>query len=130
MNEKLYELLSMVQRTAVQAGDAAADAAYATGKKAEELVSVAKLNIRIAERLAEVNTALRELGELLYATHTGNPTSSEILQTKLAEIDCLKADIAELEAALRREKASQRCATCGAAVSEGDTFCRECGDRL
>ena len=130
MNEKLYELLAAVRDTAVQVSDVAVDAAYATGKKAGELVSVAKLNIRMMERKADINTALKEVGELLYATHTGNPTSSEILQAKLEEIDRLKAEVAELEQQLGRAKAGSICATCGAAVNEKDAFCRECGDKL
>ena len=83
MNEKLAALLESVQRTAVQASDVAADAAYGVGKVAGELLSVAKLNIRIMDRKAAVNTALREVGEILYATHTGNPTDSEVLIAKL-----------------------------------------------
>ena len=39
MNEKLASLLETVQRTAVQAGDAAAGAAYSVGKAAGELLS-------------------------------------------------------------------------------------------
>ena len=41
MNEKLYELLNAVQRTAVQAGNVASDAAYGVSKKAGELLAVA-----------------------------------------------------------------------------------------
>ena len=130
MNEKLYELLDTIQRTAVQAGDVAADAAYGVGKKAGELLSVAKLNIRVAALKAEVNTSLRELGEMLYATHTGNPTDSEILLAKLESIDALKAQIADLNAQIGREQAASACPTCGAAIRDGDQFCRECGGKL
>ena len=76
-----------------------------------------------------VKTKLQELGELLYATHTGTPTESEVLFAKMEEIDALKAEIAELEAALGRAKNSA-CETCGAEIQEGDAFCRECGDVL
>lgn len=130
MNEKLYELLETVQRTAVQVSDTAADAAYGVGKKASELLSVAKLNIRVADLKAEVNTQLRELGEMLYATHTGNPTDSEILLHKLQEIDALKAQIRELNSEINQEQAAHTCATCGALVHDGDLFCRECGGKL
>ena len=41
MNERLYEILDTVQRTAVQVGDTAADVAYGVSKKAGELLSVA-----------------------------------------------------------------------------------------
>ena len=130
MNEKLIDILEMVQRTAVQVGDTAADVAYGVGKKTEELLSVAKLNIRIVDLKAQVNTSMREVGEMLYATHTGTPTDSEILQAKLGEIDGLKAEIAALEAQIGKERAAHTCATCGAVTCDGDTFCRECGGKL
>ena len=97
MNEKLASLLETVQRTAIQAGDVAADAAYTVGKAASELLSVAKLNVQIMERKGAVNTALKEVGEILYATHTGTPSDSEILLAELQEIDVLKAEIADEE---------------------------------
>lgn len=130
MNEKLYELLETVQRTAVQVSGTAADAAYSVGKKAGELLSVAKLNIKVADLKAEVNTQLRELGEMLYATHTGDPTDSEMLLAKLQEIDALKAQISELNIEIGREQAAHTCATCGAVIRDGDLFCRECGGKL
>ena len=129
MNEKLASLLEAVQRTAVQAGDVAADAAYSVGKAAGELLSVAKLNVRIMERKGAVNTALKEVGEILYATHTGNPSDSEILLAKLREIDVLKAEIAEMQAQIKKEEA-QSCPTCGGFVSENTNFCGECGGKL
>ena len=130
MNEKLASLLEAVQRTAIQAGDVAADAAYTVGKAAGELLSVAKLNVRIMERKGAVNTALKEVGEILYATHTGNPSDSEILLAKLQEIDILKAEIAEMEAQIKREEAAHTCKTCGGTIREGAAFCGECGEKL
>ena len=130
MNEKLASLLETVQRTAIQAGNVAADAAYSAGKAAGELLSVAKLNIRIVERKSAVNTAMKEVGEILYATHTGNPTDSEVLLAKLQEIDALKAEIAEMQAQIQREEERNTCRTCGGAVKEGAVFCGECGEKL
>ena len=130
MNEKLIDILEMVQRTAVQVGDTASDVAYGVGKKTEELLSVAKLNIRIVDLKAEVNTSMREVGEMLYATHTGHPTDSETLLAKLESIDALKTQIADLNAQIGREQAAAACPTCGAAIQEGDQFCRECGGKL
>ena len=130
MNEKLAALLESVQRTAVQASDVAVDAAYGVGKVAGELLSVAKLNIRIMDRKAAVNTALREVGEILYATHTGNPSDSDVLLAKLQEIDTLKAEIAEMQAEIRQEEEKHTCSTCVSAIREGDAFCGECGDKL
>jgi len=130
MNEKIYEIMEKVRQTATQAGDVAADVAYGVGMKASELLSVAKMNIRIVSLKNDVNARFRELGELLYATHTGTPTESDVLLEKLQEIDALKAEIQELSAQVGREEAAAACPTCGAAVQEGDQFCRECGGGL
>ena len=130
MNEKLQELLDSVQRTASQMGDMASDAAYGVGRKAEELLSVAKMNIRIAELKAQVNTSLREVGEMIYGTHTGTPTESEVLLAKLQKIDGLHARIAELSAKAAKASAVPACPFCGAPSRPGDAFCRECGGKL
>lgn len=131
MNEKVQELLENVQRTACQVSDVAVDAAYGVGKKAGELLSVAKLNIRLVDLRSEVNLQLREVGEMVYATHTGNPTESETLLAKLQEIDGLKAQIAAVEAEIgRQHTAAGECPVCGTEPREGDQFCRECGEKL
>ena len=130
MNEKLTSLLETVRRTAVQAGDVAADAAYSAGRVAGELLNVAKLNVRIMERKAAVNAALKEVGEILYATHTGNPSDSEILLAKLQEIDALKAEIAQMQSQIKKEEAAQACETCGSVIREDAVFCGECGEKL
>lgn len=131
MNEKVQELLDSVQRTACTFSDAAVDAAYGVGKKAGELLSVAKLNIRLADLRAEVNLQLREVGEMLYATHTGTPTESEVLLAKLQEIDSLKEQIAAVEEEISRQhSAAGACPVCGTEPKEGDQFCRQCGGKL
>ena len=132
MNETLQELLYTIQRTAGQVSDTAAAAAYGMGKKAEAPLSTAKLNIRAAELKAQVNEQLKSVGEMIYATHTGTPTDSDVLLGKLQEIDELNARLAELNELLGRqtEPAAPRCGSCGAPVREGDLFCRECGGKL
>ena len=130
MNEKVQELLDSVQRTACSFCDAAVDAAYGVGKKAGELLSVAKLNIRLADLRAEVNLQLREVGEMIYATHTGTLTESEVLLAKLQEIDGLRQQIDRLEREIARLQGGAVCPFCGAAARSGDAFCRECGQKL
>ena len=51
MNEKLQNLLELVQRTAWQAGDLAADAVYGAGQMADDLLSSAKLEKRGRQRM-------------------------------------------------------------------------------
>ena len=133
MNEQLQDLLALVRRTAREAGDTAADAAYGAGKKAEEFLSVARVRARIAALEGNVRECLQDAGGMLYATHTGTPTDSEILVAKLEEIDGLKAQIQALredEARLRGQESVPVCLTCGAPSQEGDRFCRTCGSKL
>lgn len=130
MNERLQELLDSVQRTACQVSDAAVDAAYGVGKKAGALLSVAKLNIQLMDLKNEINRQLQEVGQMIYATHTGTPTDSEILLAKLQEIDQLHSRAAALEAEIARLQAEPVCPTCGAPIHDGDAFCRECGGKL
>lgn len=141
MNEKIYELLDLARKSAgnarVVAYDAAeaackgaADAAYAAQQAGTELLASAKVRIRIVELESEVNAQLRELGKLLYATHTGNPTESETLLEKLEQIDKLHAELAVLKGGIAKEAPAPTCPTCCASVQEGDEFCRECGGKL
>ena len=108
MNERLQELLDAVQRTA----------------------SLAKLNIRIMDLKGAVSTALREVGEMIYATHTGTLTESEVLLAKLQEIDGLRQQIDRLEREIARLQGGAVCPFCGAASRSGAVFCRECGQKL
>ena len=130
MNEKLQNLLELVRRTAWQAGDLAADAVYGAGQMADDLLSSAKLRVRAATVEGDIKGKLTEVGEMVYATHTGNPTESEDLLAKLREIDELKAQLADINESLGRAPAAPLGPTCGAAVREEDTFCRECGGKL
>ena len=96
MNETIQDMLYQLQRTAVQVGDLAADAAYGVGKGASHLWNTARQKAALMDLKAEVQVHLRELGELLYATHTGNPTDSEVLLAKMQEIDALSRQYEEM----------------------------------
>ena len=103
------------------------DTVCTVGLGAKKLTDAAKRQLEIADLHAEVNTCLRELGELLYATHTGTPTDSDLLLEKMQEIDGLKARLRELEGEL---VIHLLCPCCGSEVREGDVYCRDCGEKL
>lgn len=141
MNEKIYELLDIACKSAVTAKGVAteaaqtvkvnaANAAYAANQVGTELLANAKVRMRIVELESQVNTLLRDLGKLLYATHTGTPTASEVMIGKLEEIDRLNAELEILKGGIAKEDPAPVCPTCCAQVQEGDEFCRECGGKL
>ncbi|MCI2058808.1 MAG: zinc-ribbon domain-containing protein [Oscillibacter sp.] len=130
MDERLQNILDSVTRAAESIGTSASDAAYTVSRKTAQLLSVGKRNIRLADLRGEVNALLREIGELVYATHTGDPTDSDVLLEKLRDIDELQRQIAELERENRAEDAGPACPRCGAENRRGDRFCRFCGGKL
>ena len=143
MNEKIYELLDVVLKgastarvvavdAAASAKETAADVAYIANQVGTELLANAKVRIRIVELESQVNAALKELGKMLYATHTGDPTESEVMIAKLEEIDKLNEELTVLKGGIAKEPpaAEPACPTCCADIQEGDEFCRECGGKL
>ena len=144
MDEKLQELLYAVQRAASDFSDAAC----AAGRRANEWVQNGRAKVQILDLRTEINVHLKEIGQIVYNTHTGTPTESEVLFAKLAEIDQLNARIAELESQCaggqtacgeeadfvvedyQEPSETVACPACGAAVRKGDRFCRECGEAL
>jgi len=130
MDEKLQELLNAVQKTAADVSNTAGNAAYCAGKKATQLLSVGKMNIQVLDLKSEVNLLLREIGELVYKTHTGDPTDSDVLLAKLQEIDERNAAIAALNTEIAALRSGPVCPVCGTPAQKGDVFCRGCGSRL
>ncbi len=93
----------------------------------------------------DVDRAMRELGEMLYGTHAGNPTEAAVLLAKMEEIDALKrsaeeeataqaAAEAEHEAAGSAENGAGQtvplCPHCARETVPGARFCIWCGKRL
>ena len=129
MDEKVKQLLDRIRDTASEAADAAADTARVAGKKAGQLVDVAKLNVQLFDLNGEFNDILRQLGQVMYDTHQGKESPADVggLLKKADEISGRIAQLKERIAALRQ---SRTCAACGAACAKEDKFCRHCGAGL
>ncbi|MBR3641686.1 MAG: hypothetical protein IKN53_06650 [Oscillibacter sp.] len=76
-----------------------ANAAWLVGNGAKKLTNAARVQLKIADLRAEINAQMRTLGELIYATHVGNPTDSDVLLEHMEKIDALKAELASLTGA-------------------------------
>lgn len=129
MDERLQAILDNVQKTA----DTATEAAQDMGRRATQWLSAGKLNIRVMDLKNQVSEKLREVGQMIYFTHTGSPTDSESLLEKLREIDELNAQIQVLSAEIQKAGEPQGvavCPVCGMPAHKSDRFCRGCGARL
>lgn len=132
MDERLQEILDTVQKTAVEVGSAAGDLFTAAGQRASSLLSVSKLNVRMADLKARRDVLLQEIGSMVYGTHTGQIADSDALLAKLREIDGVNQEIehTRAEIARLRQSSGRVCPLCGADAKAADAFCRHCGTRL
>ena len=130
MDEKILKILSCLKGKAAIVGSAAAEVAEETGAKARDMLAAGKLNLRLTELETSVLTELRHVGEMIYATHVGTPTDSDVLLEKLREIDDLHNQIAQVKREIAAAKRIPVCGVCGSVGVRGDLYCRECGQRL
>ena len=130
MNETFGKILTTAYGAAVRAGGAAVNVASAVGRKTGELADSAKLRFRAATLEGRVEGCFAEIGEMLYATHTGTPTESDALLSKLQEIDALRAEIRALERETACLQGGVTCPHCGSPVKSSDVFCGACGGKL
>ena len=129
--DTFYDLLDSLRGGVEAAGTLALGTLGLACEGAEKLADAVRLRCQAARVEGEVDGKLMEAGELVYATHSGNPTESGELLQKLQEIDELKARLAELNETLgRTPEEDPVCPGCGEAVKEGDHFCRSCGEKL
>ena len=130
MDDKVKNLLERVRGTASYAADAAADGARAAGKRAGQMVDVAKLHVQLFDLNGEYNDLLRQLGQVMYDTHRGEAPENDVVTKLLAQADEKAARIAELKNRIADLKQAASCPACGEPCGRGDKFCRACGKPL
>ena len=130
MDDKVKALLERVKGTASYAADAAADSARAAGKKAGQMVDVAKLNVQLFDLNGEYNDILRQLGQVMVDTHQGRAPEGALITALLNQADEKNGKIAELKSRIADLKQAASCPACGEPCGRGDKFCRACGGKL
>ena len=98
--------------------------------RVEEMVSRVRLDREIRDLREEVNLQMRAVGEMIYASHRGNPSDSGQVQSILEYVDGLYEELD----AHRRERETLRgllvCSACGEANRFDSLYCRNCGTPL
>lgn len=130
MEDKVKDLLDRIRGTASVAADACADTARVAGRKAGQMVDVAKLNVQLFDLNGEFNDLLRQLGQVMYDTHQGRSPEGDPVTQLLAKADEAAEKIAEVKARIADLRQAQACPGCGAPCGREDQFCRRCGAKL
>ena len=130
MDDKVKELMDRIRGTASVAADACADTARVAGRKAGQMVDVAKLNVQLFDLNGEFNDILRQLGQVMYNTHKGQASDPDPLPELLAQADEAAGKIADIKARIADLRQAQACPGCGAPCGKDDLFCRRCGAKL
>ena len=130
LQNRLRRLCHAAGETADQVGAAARVGAIKVGQTAENAMMYTRLRVHVVDLRNQVRDRLRAIGELVYATHTGNPSDSEEMQRLLREIDGLKRAIAEDEQTMANLRGIRLCPSCGTANPSEHTYCDQCGQPL
>lgn len=130
MDEKVKELLEKAKLTAGLAADTAVKAAGVVTQKSTRLVEKTKQNLKVFDLNNEVELLMREIGRMVYLTHTGVETDEQELEAKLAQIDEKYAQIDEIRGLLEEQKTTCVCPVCGKTCDKTDLYCRVCGEKL
>ena len=130
MEDKVKDLLDRIRGTASVAADACADTARVAGRKAGQMVDVAKLNVQLFDLNGDFNDILRRLGQVMYDTHRGQTPEGDPVTELLAEADETAAKVEEVKSRIADLRQAQACPGCGAPCGREDQFCRRCGAKL
>lgn len=113
-----------------RSGESALSGVSVLSEKAAALVERARLMRAISELEDEIALQMCAIGELVYATHCGNPSDSDELQKILSYVDDLHDQIEGHEQQLLSLQGIYGCPICGENVSENDVYCQKCGQPL
>jgi rubrerythrin len=93
-------------------------------------VKKTKRGFQVFDLNNEVELLMREIGRMVYLTHTGAETDEAALEEKLAQIDEKYAQLAALKEEQEAAKTTVICPVCGKSCDKNDLYCRICGEKL
>lgn len=130
MDDKVRELLEKAKLTAAAAAGVASQAVETAAEKGGRLVEKTRRSLKLLDLNNEIEILMREIGRIVYLTHTGTETEESALQEKLERIDAKYAEIAGLKAEQEAQRTKVVCPVCGKECDKTDLYCRVCGEKL
>lgn len=131
LNRDLFEkLLHRTRATAAEVAETARSGAALVSQKAEDTLAGAKLRRAVRDLEEEIELQMRAVGELVYATHKGNPSDSEDIQEILEYVDSLYEQLDGHQRELKAMQGALFCDVCGAENAATNVYCQECGQPL
>lgn len=118
------------KKAAVGLAGAARGGAASLERRAGEAANVLRLRQAVRDLEEEIGLQLREVGELVYATHRGTPSDSQDIQEILEYVDSLREELEAYQRELRTMAGERFCPACGEANDGANVFCHNCGQPL
>lgn len=99
-------------------------------KKTNQMVEKTKIKLAVVDTKNTLKATYVRLGELTYRVARGDETLSDEIEQVLAEVDRLKATLAQQEESVNESSGAKYCPYCGASCTSAALFCPNCGKQL
>lgn len=111
-----------------QLGKKLSDAGQSVVQQTKNFTETTRLNSSVSEAEKKIESLYVTLGKAYYDSHRDDSSAegSEII----AEITAAFAQIEELKEQINQIKTANKCPSCGAEISAGSAFCKNCGAKL
>lgn len=129
----VYPLKSVLQRagdTVLDASAALREGASALERRAGEVLSRLRLEREVHDLKEEIGLQMQAVGEMMYASHKGQPADSGQVQEILEYVDGLHEELGAHQRELETLRGLLVCSACGEGNSAGSLYCQNCGKPL
>ncbi len=127
MKEKINTFFKKVKASATVAGEYAGKKATEIGEKTSDAFNISKLNLKLFDLNTDMDVLYKEIGKLVYMSHSGEDAAAEELQEKINEADGKMQEIAEIKEQIAALSSSKKCGVCGCECDSSAAFCSKCG---
>ncbi len=118
--------MNIVDETIVKAKEIA----DVTAKKATQISTLTKLNVKLSETKGAIEKAYKELGEIVYDAVKNEVQQGELVEEKVRILDELTSQKEELCLKIANIKGKKLCTECKNENDADSLFCSKCGNSL